>query len=482
MCLLKQIKSPLRFLFVLLFSSTLMAQNLVPNPSFEFHTVCPSGVKGGYVAVPWDTVPHQWSYSDYFHPCCFAWQYRVPKNGFGFQYPVSGNAYVGITCYVNYNPYVRSYIYTKLLCPLQAGKTYKAGFFVNTANRNGYAIDQMGMYIGDTIYGDGTSHALDAFTPQIRNTTGIILQDTLNWIEITGTFTAQGNEKYIAIGNFAVDSNTTVKDSVGLIGNNGAYYYIDSVYVIPLSTQISISSNTSICTGSSVTLQAGGSNVYYWFNSVRPLDTLGRDSMLVVKPDTAVTTYTLRTCLVQQTETVSVTQTALPIVQALASPGTIIIGASTQLSASGGVTYVWYPSAGLSDAAISNPTATPDQSTAYCVTVTDANGCVDSACITIIVEPPCGILFIPNAFSPNGDEENDTLRVYMENLHCIKEFHLVIFNRWGETVFESSNPKTGWDGTYNGERLDVAVFNYYLDAMLSTGEKINRKGNVSLMR
>ncbi|MBI4947244.1 MAG: gliding motility-associated C-terminal domain-containing protein [Bacteroidetes bacterium] len=122
----------------------------------------------------------------------------------------------------------------------------------------------------------------------------------------------------------------------------------------------------------------------------------------------------------------------------------------------------------------------------YCVIGTDAaTGCSGNDCITIIVDVvniPCGALFIPNAFSPNNDGDNDVLKVYMENLNCFKEFYFVIFNRWGEKVFESYDQKKGWDGMFQDKWLDSAVFNYYLEATLTSEEKIKKKGNISLLR
>ena len=112
----------------------------------------------------------------------------------------------------------------------------------------------------------------------------------------------------------------------------------------------------------------------------------------------------------------------------------------------------------------------------------DANGCTDSVCITVYVETPeipCGTLYIPNAFSPNNDLENDQECVIG---NCIESMHIIIYNRWGEKVFESSDQTICWDGTHRNIALDAAVFTYHLQATLTSGEKIHKKGNISLMR
>src|ERR1035437_6222575 len=280
--------------------SPALAQNFVPNGGFEAYSACPTNGSEFFLAVPWDTVPHDLANPDYYNSCSPSWGYKTPKNAPGFQIPLTGNAYMGIFCYSKSYPNQREYIYTKLSCPLQNGKTYKAGFFVNLANASRYAIDQMGMYIGDTIHGNGTNQPLVAYTPQIKNPTGVFLKDTVNWMEISGTFTSLGNEKYIAIGNFSTDANTMIKDSIGpLCCFTAAYYYIDSVYLIPVTPQITISKDTTVCKGNSVTLNASGSSVYYWFNSANMLDTLGKASTLTVSP-TTTTTYLLHSCCAAQ--------------------------------------------------------------------------------------------------------------------------------------------------------------------------------------
>jgi gliding motility-associated-like protein len=179
------------------------------------------------------------------------------------------------------------------------------------------------------------------------------------------------------------------------------------------------------------------------------------------------------------TATVTITVAANPVAVVSAAATTVIEGNQTQLNASGGGTYDWSPSTGLSCTACADPIAKPLVTTDYCVQVTDGNGCTDSACITIHVEIPCDELFIPSAFSPNNDGHNDLLCV---RGNCIQTFYLVIYNRWGEKVFETSDQKICWDGTYNGKQENTAVFVYSMNVLFINGEKISKKGNISLIR
>ncbi len=165
-----------------------------------------------------------------------------------------------------------------------------------------------------------------------------------------------------------------------------------------------------------------------------------------------------------------------------ASAGTdvsIAFGSSTTLNASGGATYTWSPAADLSCVNCTNPVANPSVTTTFCVKVRDSGGCTDSACVTVTVDAQCGETFVPNAFSPNGDLNNDKLFVMGG---CISQMQFYIYDRWGEKIFEASNAKEGWDGTYKGEKLNTAVFAYYLQATLTNGKVVTKKGNISLIR
>jgi len=132
----------------------------------------------------------------------------------------------------------------------------------------------------------------------------------------------------------------------------------------------------------------------------------------------------------------------------------------------------------------------------YTVTVTDANGCttiieteiVLNGLSTALPDSLCegraicssGSIFVPTAFSPNGIGPNDLHCV--KGGDCIKSMAFGIYDRWGNKVFESTNPKTCWDGTFNGQALDPAVFVYHLSASLTSGETVERQGNITLVR
>ena len=114
----------------------------------------------------------------------------------------------------------------------------------------------------------------------------------------------------------------------------------------------------------------------------------------------------------------------------------------------------------------------------YFITVTDTNGCFGKDSVTIKDNCPF-TCFIPNAFTPNDDNMNDTFQPVCS---YISESKLFIYNRWGELIFESVDINKGWDGRCQGIMMNSGMFVYSLETTLQNGETINRKGNISLIR
>jgi len=88
-------------------------------------------------------------------------------------------------------------------------------------------------------------------------------------------------------------------------------------------------------------------------------------------------------------------------------------------------------------------------------------------------------LFVPDAFSPNDDGHNDILFVRGGGINVLL---FVVYDRWGEKVFESSDILHGWDGTYKGAKATSSVYTYYVKATYYSGKYVEKKGNVTLVR
>ena len=163
------------------------------------------------------------------------------------------------------------------------------------------------------------------------------------------------------------------------------------------------------------------------------------------------------------------------------SPGvTISHGTSTTLSATGGGSYLWMPPGSLSCSSCKNPIASPSITTTYYVIITDSLGCTATDSVTITVIENCDSLFIPNAFSPNNDGENDVFCLY--GTSCIETLQLTIYNRWGEKVIQTLNPKDCWSGVFKNQEADTGIFVYQLIAIFKNKKQLNIKGNISLVR
>lgn len=151
----------------------------------------------------------------------------------------------------------------------------------------------------------------------------------------------------------------------------------------------------------------------------------------------------------------------------------------TSLSVSTGVSYNWSPAANLSCTTCQSPVASPKETTLYQVIVTDANGCTSIDSILVTIEIVCGELFVPSAFSPNADGQNDIAYLYA---NCIKDLTFAIYNRWGEKVFETTDITKGWDGIFRGEKMNSDVFAYTVHAIFTNKEEVLKYGSITLLR
>jgi gliding motility-associated-like protein len=104
----------------------------------------------------------------------------------------------------------------------------------------------------------------------------------------------------------------------------------------------------------------------------------------------------------------------------------------------------------------------------------------NSTAVTGIAASPLGDqIFVPNAFTPNGDGRNDIVYVHSANIKSLKFY---IYDQWGELLYTSLNQTSGWDGTYKGTKEPVGVYVYYLEAVMNDGQWVNKKGTITLLR
>lgn len=173
-----------------------------------------------------------------------------------------------------------------------------------------------------------------------------------------------------------------------------------------------------------------------------------------------------------------------PSLNITASEDSIFLGQQVDLLATNDIDYQynWVPDSALSSYVIYNPTARPRQSNYYYLLVENSLGCTTLDSIFIAIRQPiCGlpVVFIPNAFSPDGDGYNDELLVNGNNITTMT---LQVYNRWGQQVFETNDQSIGWDGSFKGADLPPDVYGYYLQCVCADGSTLRTKGNITLLR
>jgi gliding motility-associated-like protein len=147
--------------------------------------------------------------------------------------------------------------------------------------------------------------------------------------------------------------------------------------------------------------------------------------------------------------------------------------------------YEWAQDPTLSCDTCLDPVASPGITTTYAINVTTTHGCIATDSVTIHVYCDKGQVFIPNTFTPNGDGEDDVFYPRGRGIGIIKSFR--IYNRWGQLLFERhdiaiNDKANAWDGTYMGATPRPDVYVWVVDAVCDSGEPINLKGDVTIIR
>ena len=215
------------------------AQNLVPNPSFEQGVDCVNPYLEN--AIPWCTANSNMATSAYYQSCQTAslfktpYQYNDPCMK-SYQIPHTGVAYIDIGSFVMSSVQESTVPQVKLIDTLKSGKIYCVTYYVSVWNNAKYTIDKLGALLTPTpfpcfVAGGPTVAIAGQYTPQVVSTPSVAIGDTLNWTEVSGSFTAIGNEAYLAIGDFFTHSQHYILNKYPTNCNGLALYYVDEVSV-----------------------------------------------------------------------------------------------------------------------------------------------------------------------------------------------------------------------------------------------------------
>lgn len=147
-------------------------------------------------------------------------------------------------------------------------------------------------------------------------------------------------------------------------------------------------------------------------------------------------------------------------------------GGSTQLNATGGTTYEWSPTSGLSGNTIADPVAQPGETTVYTVS-TEINGCIYEDALTVNV---VRLVNPVNTFTPNGDGINDTWEI--PELRSFPQAEVSVYDRWGQRVYHS----IGYKDPFNGSGLPTATYYWYIQVNDVGGKSDPYTGSITLVR
>lgn len=276
--------------------------------------------------------------------------------------------------------------------------------------------------------------------------------------------------------------------SVSLSPAQSSYYYCDftnacgtitdSIFITVINPIITAWNDTTICPGQTAPLFASGVSSYSWTPTATFIDVSG--SVVTVKPD-ATTTYIVTGtdqfgC--QAKASVKVMVYPKPVVKA--NPDVFgyydedaQIGVTTDYPG----TYSWSPAEFLSCTDCLDPLANPNRDYKYTITYIDTNGCIATDFMKVIYEP---LLYIPNAFTPDGNGTNDVFRVYGFNIDNIT---LDIYNRWGELIHTIKGFDEYWDGTYKGLPCPIGTYVWKIEYTDIVKDIIlSKTGHVNVLR
>jgi gliding motility-associated-like protein len=301
------------------------------------------------------------------------------------------------------------------------------------------------------------------------------------------TVTVSGGESY----QWSPDQNisATTGSTVILSPSADMYYYCDffnacgyatdSVFVDVITANISAGNDTTICPGETATLWAEGGVSYSWTPASSVIGS-PTGSTITVRPSSPTVYTVVGTDATGCTASAEVIVDLHPVPFIQTSPDVYawygdVITLTANSSTEG--TYIWSPAELVSCVSCQSTVTSPDQNTTIYVSYTDVNGCSASDSVNIYYDP---IIWVPNTFTPDGDEFNNEFRVIGSNIY---QFELLIFDRWGELLYTITSFDDYWDGTYKGMMCQDGTYTWKLTYMgYETDEVFLLTGHVNLLR
>lgn len=460
--------------FLLLLQTNVIAQNLVPNPGFEQMKLCPIFNNMNLIddhiekfCADWENVGiHKILNSrgggQYHHECTNDSYCGVPSNLFGFQHVHSGKAYAAVR-FSGTDAWNSTHFYAvKLVKPIKQGKKYTLRMYVSLADSSTSALNNLGILL--TTQKNYMPDTRQFNKPEMPNRAHLysseLISDKDKWTKIEGTIIADSNYEYLTIGNFFDFDKITNSDTPKYWGI--IHYYIDDVSVEETVKHITTKENI-ICKGTSTTLSAMGADErFFW--SLNKSDTLSTNQEINYEPLSSGFVYLISTNGIDS----SYIQVIDPPIKVVQDSMELCENNSVYINVFQPNAFAYY----LNDVQrefefyINTPAS-------YKIKTVSGN-CfrVD----TIEVYSCETNLYIPNAFTPNNDGIND---VFLPKGTQVFNYKLTIYNRWGQSVFQSTDIAIGWTG--NGAPADTYIYTISYENSDGT-KKHSKRGSFVLIK
>ncbi len=157
----------------------------------------------------------------------------------------------------------------------------------------------------------------------------------------------------------------------------------------------------------------------------------------------------------------------------------VLPGKTIELRAAGASRYEWQPVTYLNNPSVANPLSIPFDDITYFVTGFASDGCASTDTVSIKVLKT-NLIEVPTAFTPNNDGLNDQLKPLIYGIDKLEYF--VVYNRWGQKVFDTNLIGVGWDGTINGKLQGPGTYIWALQVRDNSGKLVSKKGTSTLIR
>lgn len=268
------------------------------------------------------------------------------------------------------------------------------------------------------------------------------------------------------------DGNTNATRTLTGDGNYWVYSYqncnitIDTFKVKFVDLTVNLGPDTAICTNGDLLLDASNQGAIYTWN-----DGSTNATLLVTGSGTYSVKVSLQGCEKSDTIIVDEFEPSLDIPQrdtSICDDETITLEAVANPISN----YLWSNGSTQEKIVVSTPGTYKVTATNACGTFTDS--------VKIMMENCDCKPFIPNAFSPNGDQKNDVFKV--NPLCTVTNFSMSIYNRYGQRIFQTTSPDKGWDGTFNGQYSDLGTYFFYIKFKGPRGDDFEKKGDIILLR